>query len=144
MSQAEAEARTETASAPDDLVRKYAVDQLVRCLQERRPVPGEDAGWWRRHRHERSLRRLRRATDRAFRFEGAVDEAFLRYLKIELAIHVLTARTADQATMWQRTEGILSARTLVELRDFVRRSSGRPDWDFTTDRQRPTPPQSDA
>ncbi|WBP91947.1 hypothetical protein [Kitasatospora cathayae] len=106
--------------------------------------PGEDAGWWKRYRHERSLRRLGRATDRAFMFEGAADEAFLRYLKIELAMHVLTDLTADEVTMWRRTEGIVAARTLVELRDFVRQSTGRPDWDFTTDRQHPAPPPSGA
>ncbi|MFD0277822.1 hypothetical protein ACFVHB_28480 [Kitasatospora sp. NPDC127111] len=137
MSQTEKEA---PMAAPDDLVRKYAVDRLVRCLQEKRPASGEEAGWWKRYWHERA----EPATDRAFMFEGAADEAFLRYLKTELAMHVLTDLTADEVTMWRRTEGIVTARTLVELRDFVRQSTGRPDWDFITDRQHPAPPPSGA
>ncbi|MDH6710100.1 MULTISPECIES: hypothetical protein [unclassified Kitasatospora] len=61
---------------------------------------------------------------------SVVGEAFLRYFKIALMVHALTDRAADEATRWQRIEGDCSAGTSNELRDFVRRSCGRPDWDF--------------
>ncbi|MGA5823555.1 hypothetical protein ACPC54_37530 [Kitasatospora sp. NPDC094028] len=130
----------ETAAAQQkDLVRGFVVARLVRCLQQADRPPGEGAGWWRRRRYARARARLERATDRALGFEGAVDEACLRYLKTELAIDVMTDPTVGEAVMWRWANGICSAQTMVELRDFARTSTDRPGWGVTADEHRPAP-----
>ncbi|MFD7451774.1 hypothetical protein [Kitasatospora sp. NPDC059827] len=116
-----------------DRAREYAVDQLVRRLQNARyTAAGRDGWWWPRWRDARAVSLLQRAVVRACRFDGAPEEAFLRYAKVDLLVHVVTDLKAGPDAMKERMEGICSAGTLDELRNFVRASTGRPNWDFTS------------
>ncbi len=113
-------------------LREYAVEQFVRRLQDARyTAAGRDGWWWPRWRDARAVSRLQRAAARLARFEGAPQEAYLRFMKSELMVHAVTDLEAGPDAMKARMDGICTASTLGELRDFIRASNGRPDWDFT-------------
>lgn len=116
-----------------DRLREYAVEQFVRRLQDARyTAAGRDGWWWPRWRDARAVSRLQRAAARLGRFDGAPQEAYLRFMKIELMVHAVKDHKAGPEALRERMDGICSASTLGELRDFIRASSGRPDWDFVS------------
>ncbi|MFB7676907.1 hypothetical protein ACFC26_36440 [Kitasatospora purpeofusca] len=104
---------------------EITVDRIVRRMWAVNHATRTDPNWWWRRKERRARRRLRRALVLAMNFDGAMDEALMRYVK-ELAGFDLLVEFAcgpmgagDMQRTQQRLADLAAASTPAELRAIL-------------------------